>query len=141
MSDRQNFDDMLDMDEAEDRYLEVFPQAVRDWQKAQMVDHLQEEMSGAAGTGCTDMIVVFPGGKQDGLAFNPVVINIVGLEPDGDQVAYRPSDDGHDGDWQIGSIEEAVEEALALREQLKATEAEEAAERRNHVLFVTMSLP
>ncbi len=113
-----------DMDEAKARYMEVFPQAVRNWQKEMMVDYLAEKMSGDEGKGYTDFIIVSPGGYEDGLAYNPVTIDIVGLEADGDQVAYRQSDDGQDGDWEIGGIEDAVEEALSLREQLVSTEKE-----------------
>ncbi len=113
-----------DMAEAKARYMQLFPPTVRDWQKNYMVDYLTEEMSGDDGKGYTGFIIIAPGGHQNGLAYNPVTIDIVGLEADGDQVAYRQSDDGQDGDWEIGGIEDAVEEALSLREQLVSTEKE-----------------
>lgn len=113
-----------DMAEAKARYIEVFPKTVRDWQKNYMVDYLAEEMSGDDGKGYTGFIIIAPGGHQNGMAFNPVVIDIVGLEADGDQIAYRQSDDGQDGDWKIGGIEDAVEEALDVREQLAANAKE-----------------
>lgn len=115
-----------DMAEAKARYAEVFPSAVRDWQKEKMVDHLQEEMSADEGNGYVGSVIVSPGGQKDSLAYNPVVIDIVGLEADGLAVAYRQSDDGQDGGWKLGGIEDAVEEALALREQLVSTEKEVA---------------
>ncbi len=112
-----------DMAEAKARYEAVFPQAVRDWQKLQMVDHLEEEMS-TEEKGYVTAIEISPGGHQDGLDYGPVVIDIVTLEADGAVIAYRQSDDGQDGDWQLGGIEDAVDEVLGVREQLAATEEE-----------------
>jgi hypothetical protein len=104
-----------DMAEAKARYEAVFPSAVRDWQKAQMVDRLQEAMS-TEEKGFVTSIRVVPGGE--------VVIDIVSLEMDGAVIAYRQSDDGQDGDWQLGGIEDAVEEALGVREQLTGLKEE-----------------
>lgn len=112
-----------DFAEAQARYLATFPQAVREWQKEQMIDHLQEEM-GNEEKGYVTIIEISPGGEKDGLGYGSVVIDIVSLETDGTQIAYRQSDDGQDGEWQIGGIEDAVEEALGVREQLAATEEE-----------------
>lgn len=113
-----------DMEEAKALFMSVFPQAVRDWQKENMVDHLQEEMSVDAGQGYIGIIEILPGGQKDGLDYGPVVIDIVGLEPDGNAIAYRISDDATDQDWQLGGIEDAVEEALSQRETLKWLEEE-----------------
>lgn len=113
-----------DFEEAKAMYMVVFPIAVTTWQRGTMIDHLQDEMSAADGQGYIGMLIVVPGGQKDGLAYNPVVVDLVGLEGDGDQVAYRRSDDGHDDEWKVGSIEDAVEEALGQREALKGLEEE-----------------
>lgn len=67
-------------------------------------------------------IEVFPGGTKDGLDFGPMVVEIVVLDRDGNTVAYRMSTDSHDDDWQIGGIEDAVDEAIGYKEQAKDTE-------------------
>lgn len=105
-------------------YKSVFPQAIRDWQKEMMIDHMTEGMHGEDGAGYTGMLIVTPGGTQNGLSYNPVTVDYVSLQSDGDMVAYRQTDDATDGDWELGSIEDAVEEALALREQLKANDTD-----------------
>lgn len=114
-----------DMAKAQGLYAEIFPQAVRDWQKEMKVDHLEEEMS-TLEKGYVTGIEIFPGGRQDGLAYGAVVIDIVTLEADGDQIAYRQSDDGEDQPWKIGDIVDAVDEALGVREQIIATEKDMA---------------
>lgn len=117
-----------DMAAAKAHYMDVFPQAVRDWQKEEMIGYLEEEMD-TEEKGYVDAIEVVPGGQKDGLDYGPVVIDIVTLETDGALIAYRQSDDGQDGDWTIGGIEDAVNEALGVREQLVglAEELEEMA--------------
>lgn len=128
-----------DMAEAKARYVSVFPQAVRGWQKETMVDHLQDQIS-ENGQGHATSINIVLGGQKDGLDYGPVVIEAVSLDSDGNQIAYRQSDDGSDGDWQIGSIEDAVEEALGVREQLAATEAELAEERKQAQVLAALGV-
>lgn len=89
------------------------------------VDHLEEEMS-TLEKGYVTGIEIFPGGRQDGLDYGAVVVDIVTLESDGDQIAYRQSDDAEDQPWKIGDIVDAVDEALGVREQIIATEKEMA---------------
>ena len=57
------------------------------------------------------VIEVIPGGKQDGLDYGPVVVEIVVLDGDGDTIAYRLSTDSQDDDWAVGQIEDAIEVA------------------------------
>ena len=63
------------------------------------------------GAGYTTAIEIVPGGKNDGLDYGPCVIEIVVLDTDGDTIAYRYSDDSIDEDWQLGTIEDAINAA------------------------------
>ena len=70
-----------------------------------------------AGTGGRDFITVRPGGKQDGLDYGPLGVEIVVLDPGGEgEIAYRPTCDQWDGEWELGDIESAVDYALDLDE-------------------------
>ena len=75
--------------------------------------------------GFTTALTVFPGGRQDGLDYGPVLVEIVVLDLDGDTIAYRVATDSHDDDWQMGQIEDAIEALTDYRET--AAENERAA--------------
>jgi hypothetical protein len=124
-----------DIEEAKARYAAVFPQAVRSWQKETMIDHLTEEVPES---GHRVSINITLGGQKDGFNYGPVTIDIVILDTGGDQIAYRQSDDGSDGDWKIGGIEDAVEEALGVREQLATLEAELAEDRKQAEILAAL---
>lgn len=88
--------------------------------KAQMVEDLEQECY-LKEKGHVTVIEVYPGGTQDGLEYGPVLVEVVVLDTDGHTIACRTSTDAQDEDWQIGCIEDAVEEALAYHEQAEDT--------------------
>lgn len=71
-------------------------------------------------------IEVFPGDQKAGLDYGPVVVEIIVLDFDGVTVAYRCSSDAQDEDWEVGSIEEAVEAAFSWREAIVEAYDDEA---------------
>ena len=83
--------------------------------KEQMTENLEQELYCKA-TGFTTALTVFPGGRQDGLDYGPVLVEIVVLDNDGDTIAYRISTDSHDEEWEIGYIEDAVDTLIEYRE-------------------------
>jgi len=89
--------------------------------KEQMIEQLKEELYGKT-TGERTAITVRPGGQQNGLDYGPVLIEVVVLDTDGKTVAFRYSDDVYDGDWGIGTIEDAVEAALDADWSIKDSE-------------------
>jgi len=64
---------------------------------------LTDELYGKK-TGFTTFVEVAP---ATALA-NPAGYDVVVLDNDGKIVAYRYTDDSHDADWQIGTIEDAA---------------------------------
>lgn len=89
--------------------------------KEQMIEQLEDELYGKT-TGERTAITVRLGGQQDGLDYGPVLIEVVVLNTDGQTVAFRYSDDAYDGDWDIGTIEDAVEAALEADYAIKDSE-------------------
>ena len=89
--------------------------------KEKMIEDLEQELY-LKEKGHVSAIEVFPGGTKDDLDYGPVLVEIVVLDNDGDTIAYRISTDSHDDDWQIGGIEDAVDEAIGYREQAEDTE-------------------
>lgn len=87
--------------------------------KKKMIEDLEQELY-LKEKGHVSTIEIFPGGTKDGLDYGPVVVEIVVL--DGDAIAYRVSTDVHDEDWEIGSIEDAVDETTGYYEQAKDAE-------------------
>ena len=88
--------------------------------KEKMMEDVEQELY-LKEKGHVSAIEVFPGGQKDGLDYGPVVVEIVVLDYDGDTIAYRVSTDSHDDEWQIGVIEEAVDEAIGYYEQARDT--------------------
>ena len=76
--------------------------------KEKMIATLEQELYQKT-TGDKSAIEITPGGQQNGLDYGPSLIELVVLDNDGKTVAYRYSDDAYDADWQLGSIEDAVD--------------------------------
>lgn len=86
--------------------------------KQKMIEDLEQELY-LKEKGHLSAIEVFPGGSKDGLDYGPVLVEIVVLDNDGDTIAYRVSTDSQDDEWEIGHIEEAVDEAIEYREAME----------------------
>ena len=89
--------------------------------KRKVIEKLEDELY-LKPTGYTTSIEVFPGGQIDGLDYGPGLIEIVVLDRDGATIAFRSSDDNMDGPWTIGTIEDAVDQAIAWIEEVRADE-------------------
>jgi len=89
--------------------------------RPKMIEDLQQELY-TKETGHKTALTIFPGGKQDGLDYGPCLVEIVVLDTDGDTLAYRYSDDSVDNDWQLGTIEDAVDLLIQVHEEVKRQE-------------------
>lgn len=86
--------------------------------RSTMIEDLTDELYMKT-TGHTTAITVRQGGKFQGLDYGPSVVEIVVLDHDGKTVAYRGSDDSLDEDWLTGTIEDAVDHAIAWDEVIE----------------------
>ena len=89
--------------------------------REKMIEQLEQELY-LKETGYRTSIEVRPGGQQNGITYGPILIEIVVLDHDGQTIAYRYSSDSHDDDWEIGTIEDAVDLAIETDEQIKDSE-------------------
>ena len=87
--------------------------------KDQMIEALEQELA-HKDIGYHTTCEVLPGSDL----CDASVIEIVALGADGEVIAYRYSDDSIDEDWQIGTIEDAVEACLARREEIAKADAD-----------------
>ena len=76
------------------------------------LENLQDKLYNKP-TGTVYNIIIVPSGQQDGLNYGAVAVEVVVL--DSYDVAYRYSCDAQDGEWEIGTVEDAYEEAQALK--------------------------
>ena len=62
------------------------------------------------GRGYATAIEISPAGGDGSIEWNASVIEVIKL--DSEAIAYRYSDDSIDEDWQLGTIEDAVDAAI-----------------------------
>lgn len=111
-----------DIEEAKARFLSVFAETVRDWQHERMIDNFTDVNRE---TGETLNLTAVPGQEYQGNWDNGLWVEVVVLDSrtsTNSAIAFRGCNDAQDEDWQIGTIESAVDKVFELRQNAKANE-------------------
>ena len=108
-----------DVEEAKARFLSVFTETVRDWQRERMIDNFTDVNRE---TGEKLILTATEGHTEgdNGLWVEVVVLD--SLTSINSEIAFRACNDVQDENWQIGTIESAIDKVFELRENAKAAE-------------------
>lgn len=111
-----------DVEEAKARFMSVATETVRDWQQERMIDNFTDVNRE---TGEKITLTAIPGQEYQGNWDNGLWVEVVVLDSRtsaNSTIAFKGCNDSQDEDWQIGTIESAIEKVFELRDNAKADE-------------------
>lgn len=100
-----------DLTEAKARFMSVFAETVRSWQRDRMVDNFNDANHE---TGAKVILTAIPEQEYRGNWDNGHWVEVVVL--DGDTVAFRACNDSQDTPWFLGTAEDAIDKVFEIRE-------------------------